>query len=60
MTEIQKAQLEIAKEQCEAENRSDEYTLQYLQSFSGCSFDEALRFLWPQVNDEKRQREDDI
>ena len=53
MTEIQRAQLEIAKEQCEEEGRSDEYMLQYLQCVSGCSFDEALRFLWPQVAQER-------
>jgi len=45
MKEETRAKLEAALAMCDAEDRSDEFTLAYLQDFARVDFDCALKFM---------------
>ena len=44
MTDEQRSQLEMIKEWCDEEDKSTPFMLQYMQDFTGLSFDEVLDF----------------
>jgi len=45
MKEETRAKLEAALAMCDAEDRSDEFTLAYLQDYARVDFDCALKFM---------------
>jgi hypothetical protein len=45
MTNVQKAQLESAREYCDAEDKSTAFMIEYMQDVTGLSFDEVIDYL---------------